>query len=541
MGASHPVTNVPSPFETKAIAIVAVTAALFAVYAVRSADADLWGHLRYGKHVLENGGPVGADPFAYTTTGRVWNDHEYLAQAALWIAYAAAGPFALIVLKCVLGLVTVYLLYRALRLGSDDARVWAPLLVLLAAGVGRWLVFRPQLFSFLLMAVFVLALFRHLLGRPARLWLLPVLLPLWVNLHGGFLAGLGAIGLALGLRMAQSVYRRGRTAFPGRRDGDGLERPSYRLLADALPLTITLAACLAGSLLNPLGWRLWPYLRTELGFTENRVYIQEWQPVWEVWDLWPSLVPFFAILAILILVGVLAWRSGTRIADLPAWVWLLSCVPLTVMAFQSNRHIPVQLIWAAPVAGLLAGAVRGNDRGNTAWLGVTGLAGVVAVLAAMPVVLDPRPRIAVGPSAFGATRPDRAVAFMKVNGLKGHVYTPLWWGSYLTWELYPDVLVSIDGRNVTLFARDQVTANFRFYSEERPDLETPWADATDYLLVPSDTPGLALVRADRRWAVLYEDDGAVLFVRADDRELISRRERGELRAPVQELTTEFFR
>ena len=53
-------------------------------------------------------------------------------------------------------------------------------------------------------------------------------------------------------------------------------------------------------------------------------------------------------------------------------------------------------------------------------------------------------------------RPDRAVAFLKLNGLKGDVYTPLWWGSYLTWELYeevPDranVRVSIDGRNVTI-------------------------------------------------------------------------------------------
>jgi hypothetical protein len=525
MGASHPATT-PSPGETRVVAAIAVTAALFAVYAVRSADADLWGHLRYGKYVLDHGGPVGADPFAYITTGRVWNDHEYLAQVALWIAYDGAGPLGLIFLKCVLGLATVYLLYRAVRLGSDDVRVWAPLLVLLAAGVGRWLLFRPQLFSFLMMAVFVLALFRHLLGRPARLWVLPVLLPLWVNLHGGFLAGLGAVGLALVLRIVQSVYRHGFHAGP--------------ILAGALPLTITLTACLAGSLLNPIGWRLWPYLRTELGFTENRLYIQEWQPVWQVWDLWPNLVPFFAVLAVLILVGALAWRSRTRIADLPAWVWLLSCVPLTVMAFQSNRHIPIQLIWTAPVVGLLAGVVRGNDRANTAWLAVTGLAGVIAVLAALPVLLDPRPRIAVGPSAFGATRPDRAVAFMKLNGLKGNIYNPLWWGSYLTWELYPDVLVSIDGRNVTLFGRDQVSASFHFYSDERPDLETPWHDATDYLLAPRDTPGLAVIRTDKRWAVIYEDEDAVLFARAVDRELIGRRDRGELRVPPIEVA-EFFR
>ena len=226
----------------------------------------------------------------------------------------------------------------------------------------------------------------------------------------------------------------------------------------------------------------------------------------------------------------------------------LICVPLTVMAFQSNRHIPVQLIWLTPVVGLLAppmqkSEVKCQNAGFTFdfCLLTSALAGVVAVLTVFSVLIDPRPRILLGPSAFGATRPDRAVAFIKANGLKGKVYTPLWWGSYVTWKLYPNVLVSVDGRNVTLFARDTVAANFRFYTEERPDLETPRGDATDYLLVPSDTPGLAALRADDYWTVLYEDhQDAVLFARTNNRELIGRRDRGELRMPSDEVP-EFFR
>ena len=128
---------------------------------------------------------------------------------------------------------------------------------------------------------------------------------------------------------------------------------------------------------------------------------------------------------------------------------------------------------------------------------------------------------------------------MKVNGLKGNVYTPLWWGSYVTWELYPGVLVSMDGRNVTLFGRDQVTANFRFYSEERPDLDGPWVGTADYLLVPADTPGLGIIRSDRRWALLYDDQGAAMFGRAADKELTKRRERGDLRPPPAEVAAFF--
>jgi hypothetical protein len=108
------------------------------------------------------------------------------------------------------------------------------------------------------------------------------------------------------------------------------------------------------------------------------------------------------------------------------------------------------------------------------------------------------------------------VAFLRANGVRGHVYTPLWWGSYLTWELHPAVRVSMDGRNVTLFAGQEVAANLSFYLDDESDLETPLRPATDFLLVPTDAAVLGRVRADPRWAVLFEDADAVLLVRADE-------------------------
>ena len=128
---------------------------------------------------------------------------------------------------------------------------------------------------------------------------------------------------------------------------------------------------------------------------------------------------------------------------------------------------------------------------------------------------------------------------MRVNGLRGNVYTPLWWGSYLTWELYPEVRVALDGRNVTLFAPETVTANFHFYADERPDRETPWRYATDFLLVPGDTPGIDAIRADGRWTVLFEEPDVILFGRSEDRELLGRRERGEWKMPTGERVAYF--
>src|SRR5260370_360558 len=82
---------------------------------------------------------------------------------------------------CLLRAAASTCLFGCLRTAAPDPRLWAPLLMLTAMSLGRWFQFRPQLFTYLFLAFFVLILFRYLLGRSTLLWLLPLLMPLWVN------------------------------------------------------------------------------------------------------------------------------------------------------------------------------------------------------------------------------------------------------------------------------------------------------------------------------------------------------------------------
>jgi hypothetical protein len=484
--------------DRKLLALLALLMALVAAYERRQADPDLWGHLRYGRFFADNGLADLTDPFAYTSVGRTWQAHEWLAQLTLWGGYALGGAVGLIVLKTLMGGAAIIFLYRAIRLGSSDARVWAPVLMLTAGMVGRWLLFRPQLFTFCFFAYFVFVLFAHLLGRPARLWPLPLVMVLWANLHGGFLAGLGAIGLTLGLRAVQCVTR------------DGL-RPRA-LAAATWPLGLTLTVCLAATLLNPFGLDLWRYILTELTHDTNRRYIDEWMPLLRFDPHAWTILTVFLLLGALAFVGLLAQARSVRVADIPAWVWLLSCLPLTWMAFGSIRHVPLLVLWAAPVLALLAQAAA--DRWATAglwragWLTVTGLVGVPTVLTLHFVLANPGPRVAVGQFPSGA------VSYIRQHDLRGNVYAPLEWGSYLTWELYPDVKVAMDGRNVTLFPSERVRENVTYFLFADVDSEVPLHYPTDYLLIPSAAPVLPAVREDGRWQQVYADAESVLFVRA---------------------------
>jgi hypothetical protein len=190
--------------ETLSILTAAVVGAL-CVYAMRRVDPDLYGYLAYGRLFVEQGRIAVEDPFAYTSTGSTWVAFEWFAQLALWIAYDTAGPLGLIGLKSLLGGIAVYFLYDAVRLVSGRDLHWLPVFCFAAANVSRYFVFRPQLFTFAFFALFVAVLLRHLVRRRAPLWVLPGVMVVWANSHGGFVAGLGAIGLFIALRIGENV------------------------------------------------------------------------------------------------------------------------------------------------------------------------------------------------------------------------------------------------------------------------------------------------------------------------------------------------
>ena len=240
----------------------ALVSAAVCLYSMRRADPDVWGHLTYGRLFVEQGGLPSDDPFAYTSMGLEWIHSEYIAQITLWLAYHYGGPLGLIALKCVVGGVALYFLFVALRTTTDEPYFWLPLFLLCASPVSRFFLFRPQLFTYAFFALFVVVLFGFLLRRRAHLWILPIVMLVWANAHGGFVAGLGAIGLAILLRASENV-----TTGPFR---------LRRILDGTAALWMALVACVGATLINPIGWRLWAYLFTELTNSTNRENIVEW-------------------------------------------------------------------------------------------------------------------------------------------------------------------------------------------------------------------------------------------------------------------------
>ncbi len=486
----------------------ALVSAAVCLYSMRRADPDLWGYLAAGRLFLEQGGLTTHDPFAYTSTGLTWVTFEYGAHIALWLAYRVAGPLGLIALKCILGGVSLYFLAAAIRVTTRDPHVWVPAFVLCASTVSRFFLFRPQLFTFAFFALFVAVLFRHLLERRAPLWLLPAVMLVWANTHGGFVAGLGAVGLAIALRASENLR---------------LEPFSVRrLMAGTKALWVTLGTCVVATFINPMGARLWGYVLTELAHSTNRRYTVEWGPASLHTDAW-SAIALTLITGTFLVVAAAACRRGRSLGKGPQSIaWALTCVPLLAMAYVSVRHVPIAAIWVGPVITLLASraivAVGHSAAFRRTWFVLRGLAVLPACLTFAVVLAAPLAAISTDGTVLGRRHPCTAVAFLRENHLTGNVFNPLWWGSYLTWELYPAVRVSMDGRNISLFSDRMVVENFDFYLKNAGtvDADAPLRYDTRVLLIPADSPVLSRIETDARWQQAFRDNDSALFLRASD-------------------------
>ena len=111
--------------------------------------------------------------------------------------------------------------------------------------------------------------------------------------------------------------------------------------------------------------------------------------------------------------------------------------------------------------------------------------------------------------------PVSACAFMKDHDLKGNVLGLFGWGEYLIWHLPPDSKVFIDGRYDTVYPQAVLEKLFAFtYNQAGADAALTQYP-TDYVLIEPDSGARKLMDSRRDWRLIYSDDTALLYARAN--------------------------
>jgi hypothetical protein len=425
------------------------------------------------------------DPFAFTPKKAMWIDHEWLSGALFYQASQLGGDWLLFAGKVVLAGVTVLLLIGAHRVSRQRDTVFLPLLALtVVPSFYVWAsTVRSQVFTYLCLALLLWALAnydRH--GRRAGLLSLPLVFLFWSNAHGGFVAGLGLLGLYV----------------VGRR----LERPRCSWLPE-----LVLAGCLAATFINPYpGLSYWRFILGAV--TMSRPGITEW-------GTGGLLSPLTMVVHVCLALFVVGWwrlREERRRRDL---------LMMLVAAMFAYRHQRLHAIF------LFVAAVPGAPYIEHAWHCLTArVAGVYQRLARASAVAMVLALVALaGNAALQWWRmpvpvrydsyPVAATDWLREHapvGKPGRLLVGLSLGSYALWRLHPAYLVSLDGRYEEVYADETYGLVHQALDPSFPGHRAALAAIRpDYILLPA----ASRTSYEVEWTIAYRDANYVVLGRAN--------------------------
>jgi hypothetical protein len=483
----HPeaVATLRLPGVMAAVIGFSLGALLLARLTCTTADLDLFHLMALARESFRLGYIPTVDHFAYTPTIGLSIQHEWGAGfIAYFLATCFGGP-GIVTLKILLAdaLGTACVLCANARGATLALAALAGVPAILLAGNGFSPV-RSQMYSF----VFAAALLGCLRAdeRGSRRWILPwlAMFPLWVNLHAGFVVGLGFFGL----HWIEQVLRR---------------KPHKHVFF------VLLAMC-GLIVVNPYGVNYYVYVWNAIQL--SRPDIVEWGPVWKSVPAFYTAV--FAAATLLICYAC----TQLKARQLPG----LGIVAVTIAAAAMHgRMLPffaIAFFCYAPfyLGQTRLGAMIGNGlaRPSPAAIGLWGTIGVVFLLLAVNLKFWEL-RVPGQPTTNTpdwAILPVGPVEYLQRTGFEGNVMTPFEQGSYVSWKLYPHVRVSVDSRYECAYQDWLVRQMFRFYAAQPGWRDTLAEYATDLVLIRRDQP-LSRAMGEVHWRRIYVDRGFEMYAR----------------------------
>jgi hypothetical protein len=466
-------------------------ASFLKVFSRTVADPDLWGHIRFGEDVLRTGRIIQADVYSYLTGDQPWINHEWLTEVIFYLVFTVAGAGGLVGFKTAISLLVVGLLYRDLRkhglgtLRSGIIGALAALLLLPYLGT-----LRPQAFTFFLFLILLIVIREVDRGRVRYISSLPFVFAVWVNLHGGFLAGIGILFVWLAVYFTTTVFR---------------EREVSVLFTSA-SLRIVLAAVvtLFSTLLNPYGVQLWSFLfRTA---TVPRPDIIEWQPM--------NLMTLEGQVYLVLLAASAMGLFFSERERSPSLVAVLVCT--AVVPLLAHRHTPLFGLAAVVLAcehiadvwnrwsPLRAGVPKKLPYRLVVGLNLVGAAVLIALSSSNFDCVRLNPKAVVYPA--------RAISLLKDSGVSGNLAVHFDWGEYALWHLAPGIKVSVDGRRETVYSDEIYRVNLDYMRGTGEWDALLEKHDTHLSLVSKEFPVFNLMKLKPGWALIYEDPISGLFV-----------------------------
>lgn len=464
------------------VLIVAVTCSYYvAIAPLLLGHTDLGWHLAAGDLIRSQGSVPAHEPWSFTAGDTRWYNLSWLwdVVASLLFRY---GHFTALILATIFlggliagGLAAICLKSHATPVAACIAVIFACILYPTFAVPDVFLAASPNIATLLFCVAFYGAcLFRR------HLWIAPLVMALWVNMHGGFVLGF----FILGVFAAVAVVRRNASAFSA--------------------YFIATLACLAATLVNPLGWHVYEGVLSTLGhFVQH--YITEWQPYLGAMTF-PQCIPACAYILLFAVLELTGRNAAPAEARLLSWCFLL-------LGLWQLRYLSIFFLFSTLPVALNLSHLRLSVLRHAiseAMLGVVGL----SVLGLLPLLywhaVPAQPRL---PPIY----PEAELAYLEQHFPHAHLLNHWNYGGFLIFRNRGAIPLFVDGRAATAYPDTLLRDYFDLITWEvdaaawkrvlgRYDIDTVmWPKAHTQLA--------SFLVGTQKWTQVYSGDVANIYVR----------------------------
>ena len=450
-------------------------------------DPDIWWHLRVGQWVIEHGQVPQVDVFSAYGAGKPWIAYSWLFDVIVFLLHRQFGLLGIVGFNVAMTLAIAFALYLAVRQASLP--ILAEVALVGTAIIAMAPIYTPRPWDFTIL-FFILELncifAARRYGEPQRLYILAPLFVLWANLHIQFVYGLAVFGLYIFELLLARIKIMVSTVSH--------DRAQTRLGK----ILLIFFACVVSTLINPYTFNVYKPVFEYVEFTGAFQIVTELLPL-----SFQNAPDWLVGLLLLAAAFVLGWQR--RLSFFPTALLLLSAV----LGIRARRDVWFAVVSAVLIITQLQSFLPLVGRYRWNWLnrvlvGV-GLGVVILFIAHQREISTTRLQQLVK-----EIYPVDAVAFIREKRLPGPIYNHFNWGGYLIWAL-PEIPVSMDGRtNLHGDARISRAVDTWLGKngwESDPEL------AKSRLVISHPKQVLAaLLRADERFRLVYEDKTALVFI-----------------------------
>jgi len=475
-------------------------------------DGDTGFHLRIGEYIITNLSIPRDDPFSFISPPLFFTAHEWLSAVVMETANRIYGLNGVVLLFSVIISLTYSLLFKLFFTRTDNiiAAVAIILLVTVSCKI-HWLA-RPHTFSLLFMVIWYYLLHKNQTPSGKRqpgLYFMPLIMLLWVNMHGGFLTGfiLNAAYILGNLLELSCAPKKTRTGL----------RKKIR------DLSLVTFFCILVCFANPYGWHMliFPFKFIGQQFMTN--FINEFKSP----DFHSFSLSFFKYLLLISITLLAVSQKRVKLPDLILILIFLS------MSLQSVRYVPLFCIALFPISLELIRPLVENPETRAGIFIRTKAESIAQTDANAKGFLWPALAAAIVFSAMFSgyishgfnpeRKPLEAMKFINKEKIPGNMFNNYEFGDFVIYSAWPHYKVFIDGR-ADMYGNDRLKEYAAVIFAGQGWEKIIEKHKITWLILNTTSPLSPLVWVMPEWKMIYGDKVANIFLKdiPENRELIDR-------------------